>query len=624
MVSKDEKLFLEFPSVSTNEWKELIISELKGEDFDKKLVWKTLDTFNVQPFYRAENLSELSYLESTPGMFPFTRGGHSCNNWEIRQNIVVWNIAEANKKAKEAIQWGAQGINFSFTDAIDRNCAELLLKGIDIKQVALHFNAVKDTLVFADSLVRFLKDNKISSDELQGSINFDPLRFYTTRGKFCCQSADAAFNLAKKLIIQFEHYPQFRVIGVSGILFKNAGASITQEIAFTLAAGVEYLTQLTDLGLKIEDIAPKITFDFGITSSYFPEIAKFRAARLLWANIVNAYPEVDKKYARMKIHAETSFWNMTIYDPYVNVLRTTTESMSAILGGVDAVTVKPFDASFRASNDFSERIARNQQIILKEESHFDKVSDPAAGAYFIENLTNNIAEEAWKTFLILEESGGYLQSLQKGIIQKSLQDMQLKRLTNIATRKETLLGINQFPNTSEKADDSVCDCAKQIWDMTLEGAEIETVKPLRMALDFENLRLQTDTYAKAAHRPTVFMLTIGNPVMRKARSQFASNFFACAGYQIIDNTGFNSVDEGVREALKQKVDIVVLCSSDEEYTILAPETFDKIGNKAIFIVAGNPVNCIEELKNKGIEYFIHVRCNVLELLKTMNRKLEIA
>ena len=624
MESKDKRLFTEFSPTSTEEWMRVTTEELKGADFDKKLVWKTLDKFNVQPFYREEDLAGLQYLESaSAGAFPYTRGGNPCNDWEIRQSVVVRDVAESNRKAIENIACGAQGITFIFADEIDRNCAASLLKGIDLKTVAVHFNVGKEVAIFAASLLQYLKENKVAPETLKGSIDYDPLRYYTTRGKFYKTEEDD-FNTAKTLIEQFAAYSTFRVIGVSGMTFKNAGASITQEVAFALAVGVEYLNKLTDKGLKVGEVAKKMAFNFGITASYFPEIAKFRVARLLWANIVKAYPNGCDECARMKMHAETSFWNMTIYDPYVNMLRTTTEAMSAALGGVDAMTVKSFDAAFRASTDFSERIARNQQIILKEESHFNKVTDVAAGSYFIENLTNEIAEATFKIFLEIEAAGGFIQAIQKGHIQTMVREMQKTRLQNVATRKETILGTNQFPNFQEKADNAVCECAKQIWDMTMEGAEIETVKPFRMAMEFENLRLDVDEFSKKHKRPTVFLLTIGNLTMRKARAQFASNFFACAGYEIIDNNGFNTIDEGVKSAFDKKAEIIVLCSSDEEYATLAAEAFDKIGGKAIFVVAGNPVECIEALKNKGIEHFIHVRSNILETLKMFNKELKIS
>lgn len=622
MDSEKQKLFTEFPPVSTQEWQDVITSELKGADFEKKLVWKTLDSFKVQPFYREENLNELNYLHAEPGAFPYVRGNESSNDWEIRQTFIVEDAATANRKAKDAIASGAEGVGFIFAEGVDRDCAKQLLDGISLKKTAVHFNVGADVEKFADSFLSFLKENNYQ-EEVKGSIDFDPLRFYTTRGKFC-SSQEQCFNTAKMLIEKFAAYPCFRVVGVTGITFKNAGVSITQEVAFALSAGVEYLNQLTERGLKTGDIAKSMAFNFGITSSYFPEIAKFRAARLLWANIVKAFPDGCDECAKMNIHAETSFWNMSIYDPYVNMLRSATEAMSAILGGVDALTIKPFDAAFKESTEFSERMARNQQIILKEESHFGKVTDASAGSYFIENLTNDIADEAWNIFIEIEAAGGYLKALKAGLIQKMVSVMQHTRMQNVATRRETILGTNQFPNFTEKADDTICECAKQVWDMTLDGAEIETVKPFRMSLEFDNLRLATDHYAQTHKRPVAFMLTIGNQAMRKARSQFASNFFACAGYEVIDNNGFDTIDEGLKAAFDHKANIIILCSSDEEYADLAPEAFDKMAGKAILVVAGNPTECMDALKAKGINNFIHVRSNVLETLQGFNKELGVS
>lgn len=622
MDSEKGKLFMEFPPVSTEEWMDVITKELKGADFEKKLVWKTLDKFKVQPFYREENLEDLHYLEASPGAFPYVRGTKPCNDWEIRQSFIVDDVEKANQKAVEAAASGVDAVGFVLADGVPRDCAKQLLAGISLEKTAVHFNVGNDVETFAQSLSDYLQANKIDKNSLKGSIDFDPLRYYATRGKFCVSQAHC-FDLAKMLIEKFADYPHFRVIGASGITFKNAGVAITQEVGLALAAGVEYLNQLTERGLKTHQIANKMTFNLGVTSSYFPEIAKFRAARLLWANIVKAFPDSCDECAKMYIHAETSFWNMSIYDPYVNMLRSTTEAMSAALGGVDALTVKPFDAAFRTPTAFSERMARNQQIILKEESHFDKTADVSAGAYFIENLTNDIAEEAWNIFIETEAAGGYLKALQIGRIQEVVKEMQKTRTQNVATRKEIVLGTNQYPNFTEKAEENLCECAHQVWDMTVEGAEIETVKPFRMSLGFDNLRLATDQYAQTHKRPVVFMLTIGNLAMRTARSQFASNFFGCAGYAIIDNNGFGSVEEGVKAAFEKNADIVVICSSDEEYAEYAPEAFDKIAGKALFVVAGNPTECIDALKAKGIENFISVRSNVLETLQGFNKQLGI-
>ena len=392
-----------------------------------------------------------------------------------------------------------------------------------------------------------------------------------------------------------------------------------QELAFGLAMGCEYMDQLTSRGISSDLAASKIRFSFGTGSDYFPEIAKLRAARLLWSVVLNGYHPAKDENIRMDIHSVTSEWNKTIYDPYVNMLRTQTEAMSAILGGTDSLTVEPFDTVFRQPDDFSERIARNQQLILKEEAYFDKVADPAAGSYYIENLTNLIADNSWKLFIELEEKGGFLECLRSGFVQTKLSESRAKRENDLATRKTILLGTNQYPNTLEKVSDSV-DLNKLVNKKTINNdIYVEPITLFRGSQQYDQLRIAVD---KASVRPVVFLLQIGNPAMRKARAQFSANFFGCAGYRIIDNQGFSNVDQAVESAIESNPDIVVICSSDEEYQAFAPDIYIRLKDKAIIVVAGNPA-CKEDLKSKGIDNFIHVKSNVISILTGLNKKLGI-
>jgi methylmalonyl-CoA mutase len=305
------------------------------------------------------------------------------------------------------------------------------------------------------------------------------------------------------------------------------------------------------------------------------------------------------------------------------MLRTQTEAMSAALGGADTINVLPFNAIFEDPTLFSNRIARNQQLLLKEEAHFDKIVDPGAGSYYIEELTASIADEAWKLFLEIQDKGGFLAAAKEGFIQNKVKEMASKRDLNVATRRENLLGTNQFPNFTEKLGKEDVDPAVfDSQDLTADDAEIETLKPYRGAQAFEKLRIATDNYAKINKRPLAFMLTIGNLNFRKARAQFACNFFAIAGYEVKDNNGFATVEEGVAAAKAAGANIVVICSSDDEYAEFAPAAFDAISGEAIFVVAGAPA-CMNDLKAKGIEYFIHVKSNLLEELKEYQSKIGI-
>lgn len=356
----------------------------------------------------------------------------------------------------------------------------------------------------------------------------------------------------------------------------------------------------------------------GISENYFMEIAKFRAARLLWAEIVKQYGPKCDCACKMIVNAQTTTYNQTMFDSYVNLLRTQTETMSAALAGVHSIVVTPFDAVYETPMEFSERIARNQQLLLKEESHFDKVVDPSAGSYFIEELTHSLADAAWKLFLKIENEGGFLEAVKAGTVQDDINSTNDKRHADAAKRKEFILGTNQFPNFTEISDGKEpvgCSCSCNHH----HEAAFKTIQTTRLAADFEALRLQTE---KSGKTPVAFMLTIGNLAWRQARAQFSSNFLACAGYRIIDNLGFETVEEGVDAALKAGADVVVLCSSDDEYAEYAVPAFKYLDGRALFIVAGAPA-CMEELKAAGIENFVHVKCNVLETLKEYNAKLGI-
>jgi methylmalonyl-CoA mutase len=623
MSEKQINLFKEFPTVSTQQWMDKVTADLKGADFGKKLVWKTNEGIDVQPFYRAEDLEKLNYLNSLPGEFPYVRGTKKNNNeWLVRQSIVVKDFAEANKKALNYLMRGVDSLAFVFKASTELTVGDLsvLLKDISLDAVEVNFVGCCSRRV-SEAFAAFVKQGGWDPKNIRASVEYDPFGKYALTGKFT-KGQDHVVENALKMIAATAGMTRFKTLAVNGKNFGNAGSSIVQELAYSLALGAEYLTVLTEKGLEVDAVAKKLKFNLSVSANYFLEIAKLRAARLLWAQIVKAYGPKSECSCKMTIHAETGSWNKTVYDAYVNMLRTQTEAMSASLGGADSITVLPFNAAYEESNEFSDRIARNQQLLLKEESHFSKIADPAAGSYYIEELTASIADQAWKLFLEVQEKGGFLAALREGFIQSEIKKMAGKRDMNIATRRENLLGVNQFPNFTEKIEGNVDASVFAAADLTSEEAEIETLKPYRGAQAFEALRYKTDVYAKSNKRPLAFMLTIGNLAMRKARAQFACNFFAVAGFDVLDNNGFKTVEEGVEAAQKAGAAIVVICSSDDEYAELAPAAFEAIGGKAIFVVAGAPA-CTEELKAKGISNFINVKSNLLAELKQYQASLNI-
>ena len=619
MADSKEKLFSDFPGVSTEAWMEKITADLKGADFEKKLVWKTNEGFKVKPFYRQEDLEGLKTTEGLPGQFPYVRGTKKDDNtWYVRQEIKVECAKEANAKALDILNKGVDSLGFSLKKKdLCPEYIETLLEGICAECVELNFSTCQGaTVLLANLLVEYFTKKGYDLANLKGSVNYDPMGKMLSKGK----DVSNYIATAKELVEVMAALPKYRCISVNAIELNNAGSYIAQELGYALAWGNEYLNALIEAGVSVDDAAKKIKFNFGISSNYFLEIAKFRAARMLWANIVKEYAPACDCSCKMLAHAETSTFNLTLFDAHVNMLRTQTEAMSAALAGVNSITVSPFDKAYQTPDDFSERIARNQQLLLKEECHLDKVVDPAAGSYFIENLTVSIAQQAWNLFLQVEEEGGMMEAIKAGKVQEAVNASNKARHEAVAKRREILLGTNQYPNFTEMANGKAplgCQCCC--------GGDHECEKPIatlskdRAANEFEALRLQTEN---SGRRPKAFMLTIGNLAMRQARAQFSCNFLACAGYEVIDNLGFATVEEGVEAAMKANADIVVLCSSDDEYAEHAVPAFQALNGRAMFIVAGAPA-CMEDLKAAGIENFIHVRCNVLETLKEYNAKLGI-
>ena len=618
-MANKERLFSEFQAPTTQEWLDKIEVDLKGADFQKRLVWRTNEGFNVQPFYRREDLKDLKAVDSLPGEFPFVRGNKKDNNlWYVRQDINADDAKAANAKALDILNKGVDSLGFKIAGSdISKEFIATLLDGILPQYVELNFQTCQRHCVeLADVLVGYFKEKGYPLGELKGSINFDPV------GKILCKGKDVSpvLQFAKPLIEALRELPGYKCIAVNSVQLNNAGAYIYQELGYALAWGAEYLNILTEAGIEATEAAKRIKFNMGVSDNYFMEIAKFRAARLLWAQIVKQYEPKCDCACQMHVCAITSEYNQTLFDSYVNLLRSQTETMSAAIANVDSIVVTPFDKPYEQPTEFAERIARNQQLLLKEEAHFDKLVDVSGGSYTIEHLTDAIAQEGWKLFLAVEEAGGFLAEALKGNIVNAVNASNDKRHADAAKRKEFILGTNQFPNFTEKSDGKQpASCSVCCGSAATETPALPRLNKERLASEFETLRLATE---KAPKQPVAFMLTIGNLAMRQARAQFSCNFLAAAGYKVIDNLGFKTVEEGVDAALAADADIVVICSSDDEYAEYAIPAFKYLDGRAMYVVAGAPA-CSEDLKAAGIENFIHVKSNQLETLRAYNAKLGI-
>lgn len=603
--TKQEKLFAEFPAVSTEKWEEVITTDLKGADYERKLVWRTAEGFNVRPYYRAENLEGIEFLGSQAGEFPYVRGTRGNNHWRVHQSIKVSSVAAANAEALKILNAGVDSIGFCLSSELSAAELDTLLAGVVIPAVEITFCGTAMPKVVELMLAKVAKDG-VAKEDVRVNFCIDPIVKGMSANQSKCCGGGECFDKIASLVKAAADYKHIHIVNVSGQMFSDSGSTIVEELAFTLSAAHDYIVRLMEAGLTIDQAARTIRFSMGITSNYFMELAKFRAGRMLWANIVKTYnPEKDCA-GKMFTHAVTSKWNQTAYDAYVNLLRGTTEAMSACLAGVHSLEVTPFNAPYEEPNEFSKRIARNAELLLKHEAHFDQVVDPAGGSYYIENLTKSIAAEAWRLFLEIEEKGGYTKAFESGYIVEKVKASAAAKDKNIATRRQILLGSNQYPNFNEVAAAEISADA-----VTRNVAEGNVLTPYRGAMAFEAMRLYVDRSGKA---PKAFMLTCGSLAMARARAQFSCNFFACAGIKVQDNTFFKSVEEGVKAALESKAQIVVVCASDDDYAEVAPKVKEMLAGKAILVVAGAPA-CAPELEAQGIKNFINVKSNVLETLK---------
>ena len=425
------------------------------------------------------------------------------------------------------------------------------------------------------------------------------------------------FEAAKK-------HPDFRGLVISNGHFHNSGATIVQKIAYLLSSAVFYKEKFAS-EMSFSEFNKNIGLSYTVGQYYLLEIAGIRALRALWSNLSYAYDKTSD-VTPADIHAVTGLFNKTVFDPYVNMLRTTTEAMSAVVGGCNSLTVLPYNVCTGPADAFGMRIARNTQLILKEESRFDRFVDPSKGSYYIEKATDEIAKAAWKLFTEIEEKGGIFELLKKGEIQAELIELKKKRLSAFSLRKDSLVGTNLVPNYEEVSvfNENVNKSEETNGD---SNSGIEKVKPYRLADEFEALRMLTEKFNKRSGKKiTVFLATLGNLTMRKARASFSMGFLSAGGFNIIDNNGFNNADEAAEAALESKAEIVVICSSDDEYPVVAPIIAKKIKSadpKKVIVLAGYPKEIIDELKNAGVDEFIHMKSDSVETIKSIQKKLGI-
>ena len=446
----------------------------------------------------------------------------------------------------------------------------------------------------------------------------------------CAPGADPLMKLVtgtleSTLKVAFDELAKADAIAVNSRIYHNAGGNAVQELAFALATGVEYLRQAEQRGVSIDVAAPKFTFGFAMGADFFMGIAKLRAARLLWARVVAACGG-NAESQKMHIHASTSLWNKSKLDPYVNMLRSTTEAFSAVAGGCESLFVGAFDNVVRTPDEFSQRIARNTQVILSEECHFDHVVDPGGGSYYVESLTSQVANAAWAIFQQIEKDGGMTKALEAGVPQKQVKAVAAKKAEAIAQRRLSLIGVNVYANATEKPLEGSLESEPAPHKCTCGGhgnvaPQVETLATSRGAEPFEKLRGAVSASGDAK----VFLANMGPLRQHKPRADFSTGFFQAGAFEVLENRGFQTVDEAAAAAIASGARVVVICSTDDTYPEIVPALAPKLkAANLIVVVAGYPTDHIDAFKQAGVDEFIHIRSNCFQVLSGIATKLGIS
>lgn len=571
----------EFPPVSNALWEEEIRKDLKGAD-SNKLTWQAEEGLKLKPYYGAEDIADLGFVHAPPRDFPYVRGTRSTAGWRIREDIEVVDPEEANQAALRSIAVGAEEI--AFRNVRVGNASDLGMLLTHLELIPIHFENADQHLLHM--LIDRL-NNKSHSATI--STGFDPF-----------SNPDFAVEMvrnAPRVLAPFTIYADE---------FEEWGTTAIQETGLALAAGIDLLAMMQARGATADRAADSVAFCFAIGGNFFVEIAKLRAFRMLWARALEPFG-ASLDHARARIHARTSRWNQTIYDPHVNILRSTTEAMSAVLGGADSITVAPFDDSFKAPDEASRRLARNTQLILKHEAQLGRVADSGSGSYFLEAITDLISREAWKLMQKIEAGGGYRKASTDGLVVRMLEKSRVAAEQAIETRRRVLTGTNRYADPTERA---------------LSRTDTShTPPPRRGAQSYEEMRLRTERYsARTGKTPRILLAEIGDAKMRSARSYFTADLFACAGLAATKQM-FRNTDE----IAAADSDLIVLCSSDPEYQVLATDLLPKLSankRQTPVVIAGNP-DTVEQLKAIGIADFVHVRTNPIEFLTRWQQRLGI-
>lgn len=685
----------EFTPPTYEEWKQACIELLKGAPFEKKMYTKTYEGITFEPMYFRAATEDILPKKSFPGVGDYLRGatvnGYVNAPWGIAQACDETLPEENNELLKHEIDKGSNIYNVKVDcatrKAVDaRECekpgkdgvslttlgdVETLLKGLALDKYPLYVYSGESSLPILALIVAAVKKNGGDVSKLRGFIGANPIGELVEEGKLT-QSLDKLYDeaaTAAKWAIK--NAPEVKTLMVKSDVFSNGGANDIQELAYTLSAAVAYLRALLERGLTIDEAAEQIMFGFSVGANFFMQVAKLRAVRPIWAEIVKAFGG-SEKVRHIHVHARPALFFKTVYDPYVNMLRNTTELFSAVVGGLDSFENAPFDEPIRKGDEFSRRIARNMQIILQEEFGLLQPIDPAGGSWAVETLTKQIKEKVWAEFQNIESKGGIVAALKEGYPQEQISLVLADRLKAVASRRDRIVGNNMYPNMGEErldprpenfaenkkarkaaiesylanvdAKDALgkvdVNNFETVIDAAAKGAtiaelrkalgigksdEVKTIAVHRLSEKFEQLRETTEKFkAEKNDNVKIFLANMGPIPQHKARADFTTGFLQVGAFEVLGNNGFKTVDEAAQAAKDSGADAVVICSTDATYPeivpALAPKLHEALPNATVYLAGTAPKELEETYKQAGIDDYINIRSNCYQTLIALQKK----
>ena len=675
LIYMDKQLnFDEFEAASREKWREAAAAALKGDSIEKRLFSMTPEGIKLQPIYDQADLDRIECSERWPGVAPFTRGatagGNKLEHWWIAQDLQSDDSAHFNKLLSEELMQGRNAVVLPLDQTTRDGSAsgkgialrtiedlQTALEGIDLHAAPLLTWAGPSALPLLGML-----DVALDGARWRGAVLADPLG-ESLIGEPFLGINDSLNEMSQAAAWASESRFDIRTIGVQGHLWGDAGANAVEELAYTLATAVEYLKAMVARGLTVSQLGGQFVFSLSLGSDIFMQISKLRAARLLWSKALSCF---SAEMAPVFIHCRSSRFNKSLLDVHSNILRTTAEAFAGVIGGANSIHVSPFDEVAGGSGSGARRLARNTQLLMAEECGFAEVADAAGGSWYVETLTDQLARKAWEKFQEIEKLGGMREALAKGIPQQSVSRTAEDRLSRMAQRRQTMVGVNLSPNADELFEGTEVPQAKlptdcdttstdsgsvilrsvediaQAFGSDASLAEVraslgrgetstESISQLtfpRAAEGYEELRSNVTKHgAETGKRPSVWLAKFGRLKKWTSRAEFARGFFGVGGYEILENVGgASTTDEAVAAASGTSAQIVVLCATDEDYVQIVPDFVSRLKQSRpdiYVILAGYPTDRIDKYQQAGIDGFIHMRTECLTFLQELNQHLGI-